>query len=258
MQPIEPIKCIILPFYPLYTYKFIMLKKILLALSLISTQAIANKNDVIKNLSPFFGKIKAADIVETPFNGVYEVVIKSPIGSVLVSENGRYIIQGDVVDLTTRTQMPTSDRVNTLKKALIDSVNEKDKIVFKAEKEKHIVHVFTDVDCPFCAKLHAQMPKMNELGITVKYLASPLAGLHPQAQAQMEKIWCADDRVKAMDEYKRQRIVPDSKVCDNPVAGQLAIAQQLGVNGTPAIFLSDGAHIPGYLPAESLLKRIER
>jgi thiol:disulfide interchange protein DsbC len=30
---------------------------------------------------------------------------------------------------------------------------------------------------------------MNELGITVKYLASPLASLHPAAQGKMEKIW---------------------------------------------------------------------
>jgi protein-disulfide isomerase len=36
-------------------------------------------------------------------------------------------------------------------------------------------NTFTDVDCPFCKRLHAQVPKMNELGITVKYLASPIA-----------------------------------------------------------------------------------
>ncbi len=235
-----------------------MLKKILLILLLVSTQTIADKNAVIKNLAPFFGEIQPQNIVKTPFKGIYEVIIESPIESILVSEDGRYIIQGDAIDLTTRAKMPTSNRVNALKKALIDSVDEKDKITFKADKEKHVVHVFTDVDCPFCARLHAQMPKMNELGITVKYLASPLASLHPQAQTQMEKIWCANDKAKAMDEYKRQKTIPNSKACDNPVTQQLAIAKQLGVNGTPAIFLADGSHIPGYLPAESLLKRIEK
>lgn len=101
------------------------------------------------------------------------------------------------------------------------------------------------------------MPKMNKLGISVKYIASPLAQLHPEAQSKMEKIWCAADKVKAMNAYKKHKTVPRSKPCDNPVAKQLAIAQKLGVNGTPAIFLPDGTHIPGYLPADKLLKRLE-
>jgi thiol:disulfide interchange protein DsbC len=48
------------------------------------------------------------------------------------------------------------------------------------------------------------MPEMNALGITIKYLASPLASLHPTAQGKMEKIWCAKDKVKAMNDYKNK------------------------------------------------------
>lgn len=236
-----------------------MLKKILLVLLLINAhQTMADKNDVIRNLAPFFGEIKSQNIVKTMFNEVYEVVIESPIESILVSTDGRYVIQGDVIDLTTQTKMPVSDRVNVLKKALLDSINEKDKITFKADNEKYVVHVFTDVDCSFCAKFHAQMPTMNALGITVKYLASPLTTLHPQAQSKMEKIWCASNNVKAMDEYKRQRVIPDSKVCKNPVAEQLAIARQLGVNGTPSVFLSDGTHLSGFLSANKLLSILQQ
>ncbi len=234
-----------------------MFKKILLALAIISTQSIANSDNIIKNLAPFFGKINAEDISKTPFKGVYEVLLRSPIESVLVSSDGRYVIQGDVIDLTTRSKMPTSKKINQLKKSLLDGINDKDKIIFKAKNEKYAINAFTDVDCPFCRKLHTEVPKMNKLGITIKYLASPLAQLHPAAQGIMEKIWCADDRVKAIDEYKKNNIVPNSKACDNPVAKQLAIASQLGVNGTPAIFLPNGVHVPGYVTAERLLKRLK-
>lgn len=240
---------------PSYIYLETMFRKILFTLIIISTQTIADKNDVIKNLSLIFD---TNNVEITKFKGVYEVISKSPIRSFFVSEDGRYLIEGDIIDLLTRQKMPASGKLKQLKKTTLDSINDQDKIIFKAENEKYTVHVFTDVDCPFCQKLHAQMPKINELGITVKYLASPLASLHPTAQGKMEKIWCAKDRVAAMDDYKKYKTIPNSKPCKNPVAAQLKIANQLGVRGTPAIFLSDGTSIPGYLPADKLLKAIKR
>jgi len=100
------------------------------------------------------------------------------------------------------------------------------------------------------------MNQMNDLGITVKYLASPLEQLHPKAQSAMEKIWCAEDRALAIHDYKTKRYLPDSPDCINPVAGQLAISKQLGVNGTPSIFFENGTNLPGYLPPNDLLNRI--
>jgi len=234
-----------------------MLKPLIIALSLITTSAFATKDEVINNLSRFFGEIEKQDIVESPFIGVYEVITYNPIDSMLVSENGKYLIQGDVVDLTTRSLIQKSDQVKNLKLALINTVKDNDKIVYQSDNEKYQIHVFTDVDCPFCKRLHNNMGKMNDLGITVKYLAAPLASLHPRAQGKMQKIWCAGDRNLAMDNYNDTGVVEESPSCDDPVANQLAISKQLGVNGTPAIFLSDGTHLPGYLPADKLLRKIQ-
>ena len=149
-----------------------------------------------------------------------------------------------------------SSKVKNLKLALINTIKDSDKIIYKAQNEKYQVHVFTDVDCPYCRKLHNSIGQMNDLGISVKYLASPLASLHPKAQAKMQKIWCADDRNQAMDDYNDSGTIADASNCDNPVADQLAISKQLGVTGTPAIFLSDGTHLPGFLPADKLLSKI--
>lgn len=238
-------------------FKKTLVSFVISTLSTLSLVSVAN-DDIIKGLSPFFGKINQQDIVQTPLNGVSEVITHSPIDSIFVSNDGKYLIQGDIINLETRSRLEHSDRINTLKQALISTIDEQDKIIFKAKDEKHIVHVFTDVDCPFCKKLHAQMPQMNALGITVKYLASPLASLHPTAQGKMENIWCAKDRVKAIDDYKTNGTIPNSKKCSNPVAEQLSLSQQLGVNGTPAIFLADGTHLPGYMPANKLLQRIKQ
>ncbi|BBB24476.1 thiol:disulfide interchange protein DsbC [Isorropodon fossajaponicum endosymbiont JTNG4] len=234
-----------------------MLKLLFITTALLSSSAFADKDAIIDSLYPFFGTIDKQDITKTPLNGIFEIIVHDPIDSLLVSEDGRYLIQGDVVDLTTRQLMPMSGKVKLIKQTLINTINDIDKIIYPAKNEKNIIHVFTDVGCPFCKKLHSGMKQMNDLGITVKYLASPLASLHPTAQGKMEKIWCADDPAKAMDDYKKNNIMSNSKACNNPVADQLAMSKQLGVNGTPAIFLSDGTHLPGYVPPAILLQKIK-
>lgn len=233
-----------------------MIKSLFLVIALLSNSAFATKDEVIQNLSRFFNGIDKKDITDSPFKGVYEVITYNPIDSMLISEDGQYLIQGDVVNIKTRSLIQKSSKVKNLKLALINTIKDSDKIIYKAQNEKYQVHVFTDVDCPYCRKLHNSIGRMNDLGISVKYLASPLASLHPKAQAKMQKIWCADDRNQAMDDYNDSGTIVDVSNCDNPVANQLEISKQLGVTGTPAIFLSDGTHLPGFLPADKLLSKI--
>jgi thiol:disulfide interchange protein DsbC len=63
--------------------------------------------------------------------------------------------------------------------------------------------------------------------------------------------WCASDPRAALTRLKAGDPV-EPKRCANPVADQYRLGQQLGVRGTPALFLEDGRYLPGYLPAESL------
>ena len=234
-----------------------MIKSLFLVIALLSNSAFATKDEVIQNLSRFFDGIDKKDITDSPFKGVYEVITYNPIDSMLISEDGQYLIQGDVVNIKTRSLIQKSSKVKNLKLELISTIKDSDKIIYKAQDEKYQVHVFTDVDCPYCRRLHNSIGQMNDLGISVKYLASPLASLHPKAQGKMQKIWCADDRNQAMDDYNDSGTIVDASNCDNPVADQLEISKQLGVTGTPAIFLSDGTHLPGFLPADKLLRKIQ-
>jgi thiol:disulfide interchange protein DsbC len=235
-----------------------MYKSLLLTIVLISNNVHANIETVLERLSPFFPSLTTEHINHSQLDGFYEVLLQTPQFEILyISNDGRYIIQGEVTDLNTRSSLSMS-RLTAIKKQVLDSIDEDDKIVFKAENEQYVIHVFTDVDCPYCTKLHANMAEMNALGITVKYLAAPLAQLHPQAQSKMEKIWCAEDRRKAIHDYKTRRVIPRSEQCDNSVAEQLAISQHLGVNGTPSIFFENGTNLPGYQDPQTLLQTIKQ
>ena len=233
-----------------------MKKFLAITLILLTNYALADVSVVVNKLKPFFPEIKAENISPSQLDGYYEVILTDPFIDVMyISTDGKFVIQGAVTDLELMTNISTN-RINSIKLNILESINDSDKIVFKAKEEKYVINVFTDVDCPYCAKLHANMRQMNDLGITVKYLASPLEQLHPNAQSAMEKIWCAEDRELAMHNYKSKRYLPDSPDCINPVSEQLAISKQLGVNGTPSIFFENGTNLPGYLPPNDILNRI--
>ena len=233
-----------------------MKKLILFSLIILTNSVIANVDTVFNQLKPFFPTITTENIKNSELDGFYEVVLINPQIDVLyISLDGRYVIQGAITDIELMTNLSTK-RINSERINILNSIDENNKIVFKAENEQHIVHVFTDVDCPYCAKLHSNMKGMNALGITVKYLAAPIEQLHPNAQSAMEKIWCAEDTAIAMHNYKTNRYLPNSLDCINPVEEQLAISKQLGVNGTPSIFLENGSNIPGYQEPNELLNSI--
>ncbi len=235
-----------------------MKKFLAITIIFITNIVFADVGMIVNKLKPYFPEIKAENISTSVLDGYYEVVLTNPwIDVMYISMDGKYVIQGAVTDLELMTNISTN-RINSIKREILDGISDNDKIIFKAENEQYVVHIFTDVDCPYCAKLHADMQELNALGITVKYLASPLEQLHPNAQSAMEKIWCAEDRALAIHNYKtsRGRDLPDSPECVNPVAKQLAISKQLGVNGTPSIFFENGTNLPGYLPPNDVLNRI--
>ena len=130
-------------------------------------------------------------------------------------------------------------------------------IVFSPKEVKHTISVFTDIDCGYCRKLHNEMHKYNELGIKVRYLAYPRSGPGTPSFIKAENVWCADDRQQALTDAKNGKEVK-SKACDNPVKQEFLIGTQVGVTGTPAIFLENGQLLPGYFPAERLIKILEQ
>ena len=133
---------------------------------------------------------------------------------------------------------------------------EKDMLVYKAKNEKHVITVFTDVDCGYCRKLHNQMSEYNDLGITVRYLAYPRAGI-PSANAdEMQAVWCAKDPLQAMTDAKAGKNIKAAS-CDIDISKQYRLGMSFGINGTPAMILEDGTMIPGYQPPENLLQTIE-
>lgn len=185
----------------------------------------------------------------TAIPGLYEVVVGGQV--LYLSEDGRFIVQGDILDLGSRANL-TENRRGELRGKAIEAVGENRMVVFAPEGPvKHTVTVFTDIDCGYCRKMHSQMAGYHKEGIKIRYLWFPREGKGSESFDKAVSVWCADNRQDAMTKAKRGESV-EPKTCDNPVQAQYELGQKLGVRGTPSMILENGDMIPGYVPPTQL------
>ncbi len=196
---------------------------------------------------------KPTSIEPTPLPGIYEVSYGSTI--FYFNKDASIMLRGDIIDVKNRVNL-TEQKRGAARGKLLNSMDESKMIIYPAKNEIAKVTVFTDIDCPYCVKLHREMKDYNNEGITIRYMAYPRAGLGSRSYQKAVNVWCADNPAQAMTDAKEGKPVPN-KTCDNPVADQFQLGQALGVQGTPAMFLEDGTSLPGYVPAKRLANAIK-
>jgi thiol:disulfide interchange protein DsbC len=222
--------------------------------SLLQTTALADRAADETTIRKALGNIEPDSINTAPIAGLYEVVVGTHV--IYVSADGRYMLQGELIDVKNRKSL-TEPRRREAIRVLLDSVSEDDMIIFKPEKVKHVVTVFTDIDCGYCRKLHNEMDNYLAEGIEVRYMMFPRAGAGSESYKKAVAVWCSDDRNAAMTSAKNGRAL-DMKSCENPVDRHMELVQQLGARGTPFIILESGDTQPGYVPAKQLARLLDQ
>ena len=226
-----------------------------LILIFFATSAIANdalKKEFQKSLSRLSSDFEISDVKETPIKGIYQVTIGPDV--IYMSRDGNYVLKGEILDIGNRRNLTEDFRAQT-RINLLNTIADSEYIEFSSTKTKNHIYVFTDVDCGYCRKLHRDVPELNSMGIAVRYLAYPRAGVDSIIGEEMRNVWCAENRQKALTTSKNRQPI-EVKICDAPIARHHALGRELGVTGTPAIFLENGRKLPGYIPPDELYEQI--
>ncbi|QSP96290.1 thioredoxin fold domain-containing protein [Marinobacter salinisoli] len=198
--------------------------------------------------------LQIESVTESEAKGLYTVETRS--GETIYSTaDGKHVLSGDLLRLTDAGVANVTEEARANRRnRLMAEFGDKGVIQFPAEgEEKAVIDVFTDIDCPYCRKLHDEVPELNAYGITVNYYGFPRSGPGTPSFNKYVSVWCADDQQAAMDAAKGGRSVTAS-TCDNPVLEQFQLGGRVGVTGTPAILLEDGNMVRGYVPASNLAK----
>ena len=220
----------------------------------IAPQLAADPITIKQALSVVLPGVQIDTIKPAEIPGLYEVYIGPKI--LYVSENGRYVLQGKMVDLQNMEDI-TETKLAKVRKASLEKVGLDKMIVFEPKQEKYSVSVFTDIDCGYCRKLHSQIDQYLQQGIAIHYLFYPRAGIGSESYKKAVAVWCSDDRNKALTEAKNGGHI-DFKTCDNPVAEHMKLANAMGANGTPLIITEKGSLLPGYVPPQQLAEILKQ
>jgi len=203
-----------------------------------------------KSIAPDF---RIDEVTPSPIAGISEVLVGPQL--FYMTNDGKYLFQGSLVEIETRTDISEMRR-NSIRLKAVNEMGEDNMIIFPAGKPRHTITVFTDIDCGYCRKLHKEIDQFNANGITVRYLMFPRSGVNTPSYYKAVSVWCKKDRNVALTDSKAGKSLPRA-TCDNPVEAHMELGELLGIKGTPAIVLDDGELFPGYVPAVKLARVLD-
>ena len=205
-------------------------------------------------ISGMFEFIDPEHVNQSPMDGWYTIQKGSIVA--YVSEDGRYLLQGDLIDLESSVNLSEQSRADS-RRVLVNSLDDADAITFSPAEPKYSVTVFTDIDCTYCRKLHSQIDEYMSQGIAVRYVLYPRNGPASRAWSTSEDVLCSRDRNSALTAAKLDRAFQTSKCDASMLTRHYSLGQDIGLSGTPAIVLEDGTLIGGYVTPDALSSRLQ-
>ena len=234
------------------------MKNILLLIAIMLLVSCAKKDevdlDIRKTVSNAYPDVVIDEIKKIDDN-FHEIIINKQI--YYATNDGKYLIVGNVINLNTKESITENTKMNQ-RLSIIDSIDMKNYMIFKPKKTDHILTIFTDTSCPYCQKLHNEIPDLLENNIEIRYVLFSRNGNDVDAYQQLVSAWCSDDKVDALEDLFAGDILEDISNCENPIARNFDYAGSLSVKGTPTIFLEDGRIIPGYQNYKNILAFINK
>ena len=218
--------------------------------SLLPTTAAETEDSVIQTaIRGVMPHLKIKAVTRSPIEGVFEVRVDDGKTAFFISEDGSYLIAGDMYDLSDGNLLNlTETRRAQWRRELLSTSEPLDTITFApppARESSTIVYVFVDIGCPFCQEMHMDLAQYHEYGIEFRYMAFPLDGIGSPSHDRMVSVWCADDRQKAFNDAMLGKPSRTSQ-CNGPIETHYKLGGQIGVDGTPALVSADGVLFEGY------------
>jgi thiol:disulfide interchange protein DsbC len=220
----------------------------LLALTLsLAAQADETLTALEQRLQERYPATRIERVQASEIQGLYEVMIgRNPA---YTDATGRYFVFGHLFDLQTQRDL-TAERLAVQQRVAFAELPLADAIRTIRGSGERLLAVFSDPDCPYCRRLEDELAKVDH--VTVYTFAYPLESLHPQARDKAVAVWCAPDRARAWAELMQTGKAPPRRSCAHPIERNIALAQRLGIQGTPTLLSADGRLLPGAATSERI------
>jgi len=215
---------------------------------LVATNTLTANDTIAQRMSEVVPSTSPDLIEPSAMPGLFEVRYGSEI--LYVSDDGRFLLQGSLINLETRENLTEKAR-RSMRAEAFAAIPDSDLTVYTPTVPvRYTLNVFTDPNCTYCRQFHREMRTYLNAGVKIRYFQFPVLGR--QSPQIMRDIWCADDRNEAMDRAKAGMAIAES-TCETPQDAHMALGREMGISGTPALVSDAGLLIPGFRPAPETL-----
>ena len=227
---------------------------IIILLSVLTGHSIADTNPSspsASNTADLLSNANIEGLKALPIHGLN--MVKAGGKTFFMSDNGRFVITGTLLDVWNRVAVTELDQVDQIAnridlskmKLKIDDLGPATVGTGKAQ-----VVVFVDPRCPYCGKVQKQMDALKGQ-YTFKLVPIPVLG--PESQSLVVKIACllqTQSKDNARDALMHQAYdillsEIDSKCDREPVQRALVSAKLFGIDGVPFLIAPDGRTFKG-------------
>jgi thiol:disulfide interchange protein DsbC len=204
--------------------------------------------NIRKNIEPRLGGAKIDSITETPYGGLYELRIGSDI--LYADKKGEFLFIGQVYEAKSSKNL-TKARIDDLTKIKFSDLPFASALKQVKGDGKRTIAVFEDPNCGYCKRLRQTTLKDLDNVTIYTFMYNILSD---DSFVKSKNIWCAPNRVKAWDDWMINGKLPPTAPanCETPNDKIVALGQKLKIQGTPAIFFTDGTRIPGAVDLQGL------
>ncbi len=221
-----------------------------------------------KEAEQILAKMKATDttvagIRMSPVRGLWEVSVdrRGRRDTLYVGFSKKQVMRGTIIDLDKPVSglkpavesRPAETRPQSGGRSVeTGKIPLSDALVLGDTNAVQKVIVFTDPDCPYCSKLHAELKKVvAERSDIVFYLKLLPLKIHPDSQWKSESIMCNRSLQMLEDNFDRKPI--PRPLCQSPVIEEnIRLATELGITGTPTLIMPDGFLVFGGRNAQGI------
>jgi len=188
--------------------------------------------------------------------GLYEITLERDGKTALayLDYGKKHLIAGKIYDIASNQIAGPAVEQKHLDRLDPATLTTEHALVMGNPKGKKRLFVFTDPECPFCAKMHIELKKLvalePDLAIYIKLY--PLK-MHPHAYDKARVILGATSLALLEKSFAGGELPkPRAKDAKKPVDETMRFAESVGINSTPTLVLPDGRIVAGYRDADAV------